>query len=144
MYRIHRLFLRSALVYFLAGTALGIWLQVERAIDQRGHGYWMVLVHTHLLTVGFFTMMIMGVAQWMFPRRPGIPKEKAARDPLAWASWIALNAGILLRAGAEPFHPEEFTRPMLLVSAILQGLAVLCFVTSIARRIRGPWAFPEL
>lgn len=142
MFRIHRFFLRSALVCLLLGVGLGVFLQLERALQSRPHDWWVVHLHNHLLTVGFFMQMVMGVAQWMFPRRPGVPKDAPATDPLAWANWSCLNAGLLLRALVEPFHPSEGTGPLLAASAVLQGAGVLLFIVVIAPRIRGPWAFP--
>ena len=60
--------------------------------------FWPVWIH--LLTVGWLTQLIFGVAFWLFPRhsrmRPYGPQQ------LAWTAYPLLNAGILLRLFAEP------------------------------------------
>ena len=50
---------------------------------------------------------------------------------LAWASYILLNLGLLLRVVGEPLtstYPETGTGWLLVVSALLQWLAAILFV----------------
>jgi hypothetical protein len=97
-----------------------------------------VTLHTHIIVVGFFLMMVLGVAYWMFPRLPGATPRIAARDPLAWASYFLLNAGLLLRVIFEPRLPSRIAQWAMMVSAIAQVAAVVFFVLAIWRRIRMP------
>ncbi len=139
MLTLHRTFIKTALLYLLAGFLLGAVLLV-------GKGGWLkrplpevyVDIHTHLIAVGFFLMMVMGVAYWMFPRLPGTTPEMASRDPLAWVSYFLLNGGLLLRVFFEPWLPAPAARAAIPVSAVAQVGAVLCFLLAIWRRIRMP------
>lgn len=74
--------------------------------------------------VGWITQLIFGVSWWMFPV---ISKEKQrGSDLLVWGVYGSLNAGLLLRAVAEPMeflHPGLLWTRLLLLSALLQVLA---------------------
>ncbi len=139
MLTLHRIFIKTALLYLLSGFLLGALLLL-------GKGGWFVptlpevyvTLHTHLIAVGFFLMLVMGVAYWMFPRLPGTTPQMAARDPLAWVSYVLLNGGLLLRVVFEPMLPAPAARPAMLISAIAQVGAVLFFLLAIWRRIRMP------
>lgn len=144
MFRIHRLFIKTAIIYFVLGVLLGGFLLLNKALRTIPYPYALVTVHNHLITVGFIAMMIMGVAYWMFPRQPGTTKEAVAKDPLAWVNYILLNLGLILRAVAEPFYPASWTRGALAASAILQTLGVLSFVVGIWNRVRPPSTFPRM
>ena len=127
------------MLYLLAGFLLGALLLL-------GKGGWVrtslpavyIDLHTHLIAVGFFLMLVMGVAYWMFPRLPGTSPEMAARDPLAWVSYFLLNGGLLLRVLFEPLLPAAPARLAMLISAVAQVGAVLCFLFAIWRRVRMP------
>ena len=56
--------------------------------------------YLHLVTVGWLTNLIFGVAFWMFPRYTA--ESPRGSDALGWASYAGLNAGLLLRLIGEP------------------------------------------
>ena len=144
MFRIHRLFIKTAIVYLVLGVGLGGWLLLRKAASGEGSSHDLALVHTHLLLVGFMLMMVMGVSNWIFPRQPGVGKEARARDPLAWGNYLLLNAGLILRVLAEPLLPLPPARVTLGLSAPLQVAGVLLFVRGIWRRVRAPSVVPDL
>src|SRR5512137_1138642 len=100
-----RLYIRTAFVYFVAGflllalMTLDGWLNLGRWF---GAAY---LSQLHLLVVGWITQLSIGVAYWMFPRflKEDNPHPRGS-DALAWAVYICLNAGLVLRLAAEPFY----------------------------------------
>lgn len=93
----------------------------------------------HLLTVGWLTQLIVGVAYWMFPRESAArPRGRAAP---AWAAVLGLNAGLLLRLAAEPVArvhgPAPVTAGALAASALLQLAAAIAFAVHLWPRVRA-------
>lgn len=94
-------------------------------------------VYVHLLVLGWASQLIFGIAFWMFPKFSlDNPRRSEA---LGWWTYGLLNAGLLLRAVAEPVNSVE-PGPMagwaLLISAGLQLSAGLGFVWNTWSRIR--------
>ena len=85
----------------------GCLADVEEGLGGPLPNHVFITVHNHLIVVGFFLMIVMGVAYWMFPRQAGTTPREAARDPLAWAGYVSLNTGLLMRAFVEPFATGE-------------------------------------
>lgn len=91
--------------------------------------------YVHLLVVGWLTQLIFGVAYWMFPRYSA--ERPRGSERLGWATFVLLNAGLLLRAIVEPWHALGGRGAALLVSsALLQLLAGWMFVANTWPRIR--------
>ena len=94
-------------------------------------------VAVHLFVVGWITQMIFGVAYWMFPRRSA---ELPRGDPApAIATLVLINAGLLLRLVAEPWHavrPSGAAAALLVASAGAQWLAGLAFVWQMWPRVK--------
>ena len=93
-------------------------------------------VYIHLLVFGWATQMIFGVAYWMFPRPA--PERAAGNPVLGWICFASLNAGLLVRAFAEPVlavRAGTWSRFGLLVAAALQFLAAVIFVALTWRRV---------
>ena len=92
----------------------------------------------HLLTVGWATQLIFGVAFWMFPHMPAGPPRGDER--LAWVVFWTLNVGLALRALGEPLatlRPTPITGVLLPLAATLQLAAVLIFVLLAWPRVRA-------
>jgi len=135
-----RLYIRTSFVYFIAGflllalMALDGWLQIGR---------WFRVVYIsqlHLLVVGWITQLAIGVAYWMFPRflKADNPRPRGS-DSLAWAVYICLNAGLVLRLAAEPFHlmtGQSWLAALVALSGVLQAAAAVGFGLLIWARIR--------
>lgn len=131
-----RWFLRSGMLCLLAGL-LGLSAMAARPV-LGGPAWigalWPTLLH--LLVMGWITQLIFGVAHWMFPRHSA--RAPRGNERLMWASWGALNAGLLLRVAGEPralLGHEAGT--LLLLSAVLQALAALLFVVNTWPRTRA-------
>lgn len=126
--------LRAAIVCLVAALALGIVLALPGG-DWPARAPALRPVFYHLLMAGWATQMIYGVAWWMFPRRsPAEPQT----PPLAWVAFLSLNAGLLLRAFAEPavqLSPSAFATGALIAASALQLLSVVAFAGTAWRRV---------
>jgi hypothetical protein len=133
-----RWLIRTALVCFVAGLLLGVAMQARAArealplLAAAWPGY------VHLLTVGWVTQLIMGVAFWLFPRT-----DRSQPAPPAWLGWtgyVLLNGGLLMRLAAEPaamLDPATGLRGLLPLSALLQLAAACCFALLLWPRVRS-------
>lgn len=130
-----RWFIRSALVYLVVALFLGVL--------QAGGLLWgwnlpaIFPVYIHLFVVGWLTLMIFGVAYWMFPKysrdRPRLS------EPVGWAVFILINLGLVLRLISEPLTgaPSGAIWGWLLaVSAFFQWLAGMLFVANTWARVK--------
>ncbi len=134
-------FLRCAVLYLLAGTAIGAYLLAARAWGLGPYPYRLITVHNHLISIGTFLFMIVGVSLWMFPRTPGQSAQEAQRDPFGWASFAFLNVGVLVRSIVEPWASRgEISGHLLGASAVALVLGIGCYAVAIWKRIRGPRA----
>jgi hypothetical protein len=89
--------------------------------------------YLHLLTVGWLSNLIFGVAHWMFPRASGEAPRGDVR--LAWGGWGMLNAGLILRVVGEATRGHS-SGSMLLVAAILQLGAIWLWVLHLWPRVK--------
>ena len=62
MHSLARRYLKTAIVFLVAGLALGVWLLVRREVGGAAISARELSAHTHALLVGFVMMMIAGVA----------------------------------------------------------------------------------
>jgi hypothetical protein len=137
MYLQARVFIRTALLYLAAAGILGGVL-----LSGEGLGWGSALTPArplfyHLLSVGWATQLIGGVALWMFP--PLSRDRPRGDERLGWAAYAGLNAGLLLRV-AEPllaWWPGPWVAPALVASAILQAAAVWCLIAALWPRVKG-------
>lgn len=131
-------FLRAAYVWLFVSLGMLVLLPVyqygllarlapESAAAQIGfsHAYYGAI--RHAVTVGFVSLMIVGVAAKVVPTLNGV--DVRALSPL-WAPFVLLNAGCALRVGAQTltdFTPAAF--PVAGVSGVLEvtGLALWGF-----------------
>ena len=138
---ISRLFIKAALISFLLGMLGGAALLLCKATTDQNVPLSLVIIHTHLLTVGFLVNMVIGVAYWMFPRPTAVPTRDMAATVMFWS----LNGGLVLRFLTEPFTDQPggaLLRVALGFSGVLQAVASIIFVAIIWRRVmsaRARW-----
>ncbi len=150
MPKLSRWFVKSALLCLLLGSALtaltlaGDLLTagpVDSALAALRPLSW------HLLTMGWATELIFGVAYWMFPLtgpaggRSGAPRGDTRRgdERLGWTAFALFNTGLLLRALGEPLatlQPGPAAGLLLPLSALAQVAALALFVIFMWPRIR--------
>lgn len=128
---------RAALVYLVAGMAMGSWMLLLEAHRGYGPGVPWATLHAHVLLVGFLLLLVFGVAFWMFPKVSG---QRPGREG-GWVAFGLLNTGLLLRVLAEPFAVEADSAPawdvLLGIAAVLPALAAVAFAVAIWPRVRG-------
>lgn len=137
MPRLTRLYVKTALVYFVAAFLTGAvvawraWLPASIP--------WAVLtpLYYHLLMVGWVLHLIIGVAVWMFPRW----SREQPRGPnwMGYGAYGALNVGLLLRVVAEPAFVASGASVWaggLVVSALTQWLGGILVVALLWPRVR--------
>lgn len=119
------LVLALSLAFVRAGQTAGLVPGVASAL-------W--LPQLHLLTVGWLTQLIFGVAFWLFPS-PAPGMQPSPR--LVWIAYGMLNGGVLLRVTGEPgVIPEWVHMWVLAASAALQWGASLLLVVHFWGRVR--------
>lgn len=138
MPKLARWYIKTALAYLGAALLAGVLLAVNRLHGIAPALAFFTPAYIHLFVVGWLTQLIFGVAFWMFPR---FSKERPhGREGIAWATYAFLNAGLLLRAAAEPAAEVSDAagwRAALIASALLQWIAGLVFVGYIWPRVRA-------
>ena len=136
MYPQARTFIKTALLYLVAAFLVGGVVLANQGLRFSQEVGALLPVFYHLLTVGWLTQLIMGVALWMFP--PLSREHPRGDERVGWACYGALNSGLLLRVVAEPLFAWSGTGgPLLALSALLQTLAVWAFVWAIWGRVKG-------
>jgi hypothetical protein len=126
-----RWFLKAALVYLILALCTGILLAMPNPISG------VFPVYFHLLTFGWLTQLIFGIAVWMFPKFT--PAKPRGHEWLGWSTFILLNTGLLLRMIFEPLHANvasPLSSAMLITAALLQWLSGVAFVANTWKRVR--------
>jgi hypothetical protein len=132
-----RWFIKSALAYLAAALLLALVLALSNLVNLPKFVRFMNPAYFHLFLVGWVTQMIFGVIHWLFPivtrTRP------RGNERIGWASYVLLNAGLLLRVAGEPLtslYPNSGIGWLLAVSALLQWLAAALFVVLAWPRVK--------
>lgn len=132
-----RWFIKSALLYLAAALLLALVLALPHTINLPLFIRFMNPAYFHLFLVGWVTQMIFGVIYWMFPIITRA--QPRGNERLGWASYILLNAGLLLRVTGEPLvgvRAEAGLGWLLVLSALLQWLAAVVFVVLAWPRVK--------
>lgn len=128
---ISRLFIKTGMIFFALSLVTGLLLELGVGmVAQFRFIFW------HMVMLGWITQIIIGVSLWMFPGRR---KSETIRDNLnAYITYFGLNFGLLMRLIAEPqsvFYPSDVFSVMILMSALLQALAVIFYVREMWPRL---------
>jgi heme/copper-type cytochrome/quinol oxidase subunit 1 len=94
-----RLYIKTAIVFLLAGLAIGGWMIAERDLLHRFPSGYATSAHTHAILVGFVMMMILGVALWLFPRPD--KQDQRYKPGLVLAAYWLLTVGTAVRVLGE-------------------------------------------
>lgn len=115
-----RLLIKTAFIHLFAGLAMG--------------AFWSHPSVFHVLTVGWLTQLIFGVAYWLFPRHS---KEfPYGNHRLVAIAYALLNGGLVLRILSEPRAHDNLWGSLLLVSALVQATAAALLVIYFWSRVK--------
>lgn len=130
MPRVSLMFLRAAVVWLLVGSALGA--ATSAGLLPAAALYASTL---HALMVGWITLLIGGVALWMFPNR-----KRDQNFLWGWVSLVCLNTGLIARVAGEPamalWPAQSVWRGVLVASALGQLGGALALALALAPRLR--------
>jgi Trk-type K+ transport system membrane component len=139
MRTLSRWFIKTSFIYFILALLVGVLLGVQASWGFPTPGVPIYPTYFHLMAEGWITMLIIGVAIWMFPK---FSQEKPRGiEGLGWASYLLLNSGLLLRTISEPIvgldHSQAFFWAVILIlAALLQWLGGIAFVINAWRRVK--------
>lgn len=122
--------LRAAVVWLLVGSALGA--ATSAGLLPAAALYASTL---HALMVGWITLLIAGVALWMFPNR-----KRDQNFLWGWMSLICWNVGLIARVTGEPglaLWPEQAAwRGVLVGSALCQLGGAVALALALGPRLK--------
>ncbi|MCA9880289.1 MAG: hypothetical protein KC442_20985 [Thermomicrobiales bacterium] len=133
---------RAALCWLVAGALVGGLMLLDGVLPGT-LAAWFAPSHAHMLFVGWFLQFALGVAYWLLPRKRTPSQPLGYNERLGTLAMLALNAGLLLRVGAEPIERmgrgNATTQLTLGLVALLQVGAILIFASQLWPRV-GPRA----
>jgi hypothetical protein len=132
-----RYFIKSGMIYFVMGLLLATVVMAQPVFNLPTNIALLRPTYLHLLTVGWITQLIVGVAYWMFPKYT--KENPRASERLGWAIFFLLNTGIILRAIGEPLvalYPTLGAGWLLAISGVTQLLGGWGFIINTWSRVK--------
>lgn len=132
-----RLFIRSGLLYLVLTFLTGILVAAGSTFSMPYPFASLNTLYFQVLMIGWVTQLIFGVANWMFPIYSR--EQPRGNEPLGWASYGLLNAGLLLTilyelAAVMGFDLSGWWAGIAAASMFIAGLF---FVLNTWRRVKG-------
>lgn len=120
-----RWFIKAALVWLGVGFMLAGFMLANKGLPFSGWWWTWRLSHVQMLLMGWMVQFAAGVAYWILPRLGG---GSRGREGLAWVTFVALNAAVLLAALRDPL--ASITGPT--TAALLSAAAAILYVVAAA------------
>lgn len=137
MHTIVRKYVKTGFFFLCFGLLTGLYMVVGEYLLPLPVTSLLVTAHTHIILVGFMMMMILGVAQWMFPRPRG---ENPAYSPaVAEFVFYSITIGISIRSIGEiisAFLESQFFIFLIVIGSVIEVIAIFMFFINIWSRIR--------
>jgi hypothetical protein len=137
MPRLTRYFIKTALIYLALSLLLGAVLAARAAFDLPVELAALSPIFFHLFMVGWVTQLIFGMLFWMLPKSSKeLPR---GNEKLAWAAYILINCGLMLRVIGEPLtalRAEWGLGWLLGLSALLQLAGGWAFIANAWSRVK--------
>ena len=134
-----RRYIKTSLVFLIAGLVLGGYVSVAQFVAGVYPPRLFVTAHVHLLLVGFMLMMVMGVATWMFPRPAR--DDPRYRPVLAESVYWVITLATAVRAVAElaqGLAPARALGVLVTLASLGQLVGAALFVINVWWRVRMP------
>jgi len=131
------LFIKTGIAFLGIGLLLGAWLLIGRELRGVFPPPLLASAHVHAVGVGFVMFVILGVAQWLFPRAPK-DDDRYRPERLVASYWI-LTVSTAVRIGSEVARASSdvFALRLVVVAAGLgQILGLAVYFYSMWSRIR--------
>ncbi|MBQ15377.1 MAG: hypothetical protein CMQ17_13375 [Gammaproteobacteria bacterium] len=131
-------FIRSAVACLITSLMIGVALALGTVFQLPPIFSTLRPTFFHLFMFGWVTQLIFGVAFWLFPKFS--KTQPRGNEVLWWITFWGLNIGLLLRVISEPLYVLNSWIDWgwsLAFSAILQWIAVICFVYNAWQRVKG-------
>lgn len=138
MHTIVRWYIRTSVFFLAIGILLGIGMIIQKELLGTFPDQQLITAHTHSILVGFVMLMIMGVAQWMFPRP--LKSDTHYSPDLARYVFYTVSLGVFVRTAAEivsAFNNSMFWHWGIVTGSILEVLAMIVFFYNNWTRIRA-------
>lgn len=132
-----RYFIKTSVIFLIAGIAAGIYMSFAKNIFHFPFGAELVSAHTHIILVGSVMMMIMGVALWFFPRAE---KDDKKYNPdlikiTYWIMTVSTSVRFIFQV-ISSFDYENWLNAVISAASLLQAAAIILFFYSMWGRIR--------
>ncbi len=137
MFSTVRYFIKTSVVFLLAGLISGLYLILSKYFGLSGYSGELITAHVHVILVGFVLMMIIGVALWFFPRPP--KEDKKYNPDLIKIIYYLLTISTALRFIFEilsAFNSQYWFGIVIVISSFFQIISFVLFFYSIWGRIR--------
>lgn len=131
MPRLSVYFIRTALVYLVAGFSIGALILAQKGSAVIPFAWRLLPAHIEIMFFGWTMQLIIGTAFWILPRHARM--EKRGREALLFSSYFSLNSGIWL-AMLSSFLPNAAW--LLLTGRLAEGLGLAAFILNSWVRIR--------
>ncbi len=138
MHTIVRWYIRTSVFFLAVGLALGIGMVIQKELNGTFPNQQLITAHTHVILVGFVILMIMGVAQWMFPRP--LKDDSHYSPDLARYVFYTVSLGVLVRTVAEivsAFNNGMVWHWGIVIGSVLEIVAMIVFFYNNWTRIRA-------
>lgn len=128
-------FVRVAYAWLLVAAVMTTGYTIFRAVTGETVGHAALGAYRHAITVGFISMMILGMASRLIPVFHGVPLY---RERLLDATFALVNGGNLLRVGFQAALPifGVFSFAVMGVSGWLEVAALVLFAVNVIATIR--------
>ena len=133
-----RRFIKTGIVFLIAGLALGLYLMVRRELFDSFPDPHLVSAHLHAVLIGFLMFLILGVALWLFPRAP---KDDTRYSPRRISIvYYVLTLSTATRFICEIVRATSANRILawlVVISSFGQAVGLLVYFWCMWPRIRG-------
>ncbi len=130
--------IKTSFVYLGIALAVGILLAGQSPWHLPAFIASLFPAYIHLLVIGWLTLLIFGVAYWMFPKYS--MERPHGSEKLSWSAYALLNAGLAMRVVSEPMLNQSRMFPwgwLMVLSALLQWLGGMALIMNLWKRVKG-------